>query len=74
MSTQFNKQKFEDKVYALVTAEVNEVFPTLVQTGGDILTFHRQLLQAIHFVIEETVVQNLHGIRLMTQAQQKETK
>ena len=65
----FNKQAFEDRLYELATAEVNAVLPELVKIGGDVLKFQRQFLQAFHFVIEETVVQCLHGIRLMDQVQ-----
>ena len=68
--TTFNKQAFEDRLYEMTTAEVNAVLPGLVKTGGDVLMFQRQLLQAFHWTIEETVVQCLHGIRLMAQVQQ----
>ena len=68
--TTFNKQAFEDRLYELATAEVNAVLPGLVKAGGDVLKFQRQFLQAFHFVIEESAVQCLHGIRLMAQVRQ----
>ena len=69
MTTQFNQQAFEDKIYELATTEVNAVLPELVKNGGDVLEFQRQFLQAIHFAVEESVVQILYGIKLVTQAQ-----
>lgn len=67
MTIQFNKQAFEDKIYELATAEINAVLPGLVKTGGDVLKFQRQFLQAIHYAIEESVVQILYSIKLMAQ-------
>lgn len=69
----FDKQAFEDELYAFVTARVNGVFPKLFDNGGDILKAQRQMLQAIHFVIEETVAQITYSYGLVRLAQ-KETK
>jgi hypothetical protein len=64
MTTQFNKQVFEDELYKFVTDKVNAEFPELLKSGGDMLKAQRQILQAIHFVIEETVVQITYALIL----------
>ena len=64
----WNKPKFEDELYGFVTARINAVYPEIVRTDGDVLKFNRELLQAIHFVVEESVVQNMYGWRLGLEA------
>jgi hypothetical protein len=64
MITQFNKQAFEDELYEFVTNKVNSVFPQLLNNGDDILKTQRQMLQSIHFVIEETITQIAYGLIL----------
>ena len=73
--TSFDKHTFENELYEFVTARVNEVFPKLFNNGGDILKAQRQMLQAAHFVIEETITQitYAYGLMILNQ-QQKETK
>ena len=66
----FNKQQFEDELYNFVTARINAVYPELVKSGGDIGNFHRQFLQAVHFVVEESVVQNFCGWKLSLETKQ----
>ena len=60
----FNQQQFANELYEFVTTRINAVYPELVRSGGDVGNFHRQFLQAIHFVVEESVVQNFHGWKL----------
>jgi len=64
MTTQFNQQAFEDELYEFVTNKVNGVFPQLLNNGDDILKTQRQMLQSIHFVIEETITQIAYGLIL----------
>jgi hypothetical protein len=64
----WNKNKFEDELYDFVTARINTVYPELVRTDGDVLKFNRELLQAIHFVVEESVVQNICGLKFSLEA------
>ena len=71
--TSFDKQAFENELYEFVTNRVNSVFPHLFNSGGDILKTQRQMLQAMHFVIEETITQIAYGYGLINR-QQKETK
>ena len=74
-ATSFDKQAFENELYEFVTARVNSVFPQLFNSGGDVLKTQRQMLQAIHFVIEETLTQLTYSYGLMQLAQnQKENK
>lgn len=63
----FNKKKFEQKVYTLVTQEVNDVFSKIlrgdksaVQKEG--IKVHRQVMETLHFVVEETAIQILYGL------------
>lgn len=64
MVTQFNQQAFEDELYEFVTNKVNGVFPQLLNNGDDILKAQQQMLQSIHFVIEETITQIAYGLIL----------
>ena len=71
----FDKRAFENELYEFVTNRVNSVFPQLFTNGGDILKAQRQMLQAMHFVIEETITQIAYAYGLMTlNPQRKETK
>jgi hypothetical protein len=64
MTIQFNQKAFEDELYEFVTAKVNAAFPELLKNGEDVLKAQRQVLQAIHFVIEETVTQITYALML----------
>lgn len=73
-TSSFDKRAFENELYEFVTNKVNGVFPQLLNNGDDILKTQRQLLQAMHFVIEETITQIAYAYGLMTlNQQQKET-
>ena len=63
----FNAKKFEQKVYRLVTKEVNAVFSKIlkgdkreVQKEG--IKVQKQVMEILHFVTEETAVQILYGL------------
>ena len=56
-TSSFDKQAFENELYEFIINRVNNVFPQLFINGGDILKAQRQMLQAMHFVIEETITQ-----------------
>ncbi len=64
----FNQQEFEEKVYWLVTDEVNHVFAELIASGdkdrlnGEAIRINRQIMQGLHYVVEEIVTQNLCGL------------
>ena len=74
-TSSFDKRAFEDELYEFVTNRVNNVFPQLFNSGGDVLEAQRQMLQAAHFVLEETITQITYAYGLMTLNQQrKETK
>jgi hypothetical protein len=71
----FDKQTFENELYDFVTSRVNKTFPQLSNSGSEILKAQRQMLQAIHFVIEEIINQITYGYGLtMLNQPQKETK
>lgn len=73
----FNPKKFESKVYALVTREVNKAFTKLSDSSKDQtkgIQFHQQIMQALHGVTEETATQILYGLLLSAQVQSKKAK
>lgn len=74
----FNPKKFESKVYALVTREVNKAFKKLSDSSEENQTkgiqFHQQIMQALHEVTEETAVQILYGLLVNAQVRAKKAK
>lgn len=63
----FDKERFEQSIYKLVTQEVNAVYSELfqkdtVQQEG--FRVQRQIIQALHFIIEETVMQISYGLAI----------
>lgn len=63
----FDQERFKKSIYKLVTKEVNAVYSELsnknmVQQEG--FRVQRQVIQALHFVIEETVVQISYGLAI----------
>jgi hypothetical protein len=63
----FNAEKFKKKVYGLVTKEVNTIFSKIlkgdkraVQKEG--IQVHKQVMEILHFVTEETITQILCGL------------
>ena len=61
----FNKQHFEDQVYALVVSLVNEYFST-PRTPTETIKALREMLQALHFVIEEEITQIVYGLLMLS--------
>jgi hypothetical protein len=71
----FNQQQFEDKVYALVTREMNAFFSGREPAQAEIVSAQKQILHSLHFVIEETITQIIYALLMMANTQQKdETK
>jgi hypothetical protein len=64
----FNQQQFEDKVYELVTREVNAFFSSKEFAQSEIINVQRQILHSLHFVIEETMAQIMYGLFMMANA------
>lgn len=68
----FNQKEFEEKIYFLVINEVNHTFSKLFSSSnkdelvGKAVKINRQIMQVLHYVIEEIVTQNLYGL-LMAQ-------
>lgn len=64
----FNPKKFESAVYAFVTDKVNKAVSTVskdkekARTEG--IRFHRQIMEALHEITEETATQILYGLLL----------
>jgi hypothetical protein len=63
----FNPKEFEQKVYALVTQEVNKAFSKILNSDKEAVQqkgvkVHRQVMKALHLVTEETAIQILHGL------------
>ena len=61
----FNPALFEEKIYAFVTQEVNNVFSELLtkgMAGQDGVRVQKQMMEALHSVTEETVMQISYGL------------
>ena len=63
----FNHKKFEDKVYSLVTREVNKAFSKLLKSDGGAVQsegvkLHKQIMEALHSIAEEAATQILFGL------------
>lgn len=63
----FDPNRFENKIYTLVTHEVNKVFSAVlksdeasVQVEG--VKLQRQIIETLHDITEEIASQILHGI------------
>ena len=70
----FNQQQFEDKVYELVTREINDFFNSGEFAQVEIINAQKQILRSLHFVIEETISQLVYGIFMMANAKEKNAK
>ena len=64
----FNQQQFEDKVYELVTREINAFFNSGKFAQAEIINAQKQILHSLHFVIEETISQIVYGMLMMANA------
>ena len=72
----FNPKKFEDKVYSLVTREVNKAFSTLLKSDGGAVQsegvkLHKQVMKALHYTAEEIATQILFGLLANAEARMK---
>jgi hypothetical protein len=75
----FNKQQFEDDVYALATTAVNKFYKELLagdcaSFNGDTLKMIRYFMDAMHSATTENVVQIIHGANLFNENTRKEGK
>ena len=64
----FNQQQFEDKVYELVTSEINAFFNGREFVQADVVNAQKQILHSLHFVVEETIAQIIYGLLIMANA------
>ena len=69
----FNHKKFEAKIYSLVTREVNKAFSKLLKSDGGAVQsegvkLHKQVMEALHYIAEETATQILFGLLANTEA------
>lgn len=63
----FSSTDFENKVYAFVTKEVNDVFSALLAKGlsqQESFRMQGQMMKALHSVTEETIMQISYGLML----------
>lgn len=72
----FNHKQFEDKVYSLVTREINKAFSKLLKGDGRVIQaegvkLHKQVIQALHHIAEETATQILFGLLANVEARRK---
>ena len=72
----FNHKKFEDKIYSLVTREVNKAFSTLLKSDGGAVQsegvkLHKQVMEALHYIAEEVATQILFGLLANAEARMK---
>jgi hypothetical protein len=72
----FNHKQFEDKVYSLVTREINKTFLTIlksdvgsVQTEG--IKLHKRVMETLHYIAEEVATQILYGLLANSEARRK---
>lgn len=70
----FNQQQFEDKVYELVTREINAFFNSREFVQADVINAQKQILHSLHFVIEETISQIVYGMLMMANAKGEKQK
>ena len=69
----FNSKQFEEKVYALVTKEVNEAFNLLLKGHQDTvqiqgIKLQREMMKVLHGVVSEVAAQILYGLLAYTGA------
>ena len=74
----FNYKQFEDKVYGLVTREINKAFSTLLKNDGGAvqvegIKLHKQVMEALHYIAEEVATQILYGLLANAEARRKKT-
>jgi hypothetical protein len=63
----FNPTLFEQKVYDLVTQEVNNAFSVLIAKGApsqEGFKIQRQMMEALHSVTEETILHISYGLAI----------
>ena len=72
----FNHKKFKDKVYDLVTREINKAFSKLLKSDGGAvqvegIKLHKQVMEALHYTAEEVATQILYGLLANSEARKK---
>jgi|APEBP8051072661_1049379.scaffolds.fasta_scaffold02035_8 hypothetical protein len=72
----FNYKQFEDKVYGLVTGEINKAFSTLLKSNRDAvqvegIKLHKQVMEALHYIAEEVAAQILYGLLANAEVKKK---
>lgn len=72
----FNHKQFEEKVYSLVTREINKAFSTLLKSDGGAvqvqgIKLHKQVMEALHDITEEVAAQILYGLLANSEAKRK---
>jgi len=72
----FNHKQFEDKVYGLVTREINKAFSKLLKSNGGAvqvegIRLHKQVMEALHSIVEEVAAQILSGLLSNSEARRK---
>ena len=73
----FNHKQFEEKVYSLVTRQINKAFSKLLKSDGGAvqvegIKLHKQVMEVLHSIAEEVTTQILCG--LLTNAEAKKKK
>jgi hypothetical protein len=63
----FNPKQFENRVYTLVTKEVNKAFSALLKKDNSVIELEgikmqKQVMKALHCVVQETAIQILYGL------------
>lgn len=70
MLNEFDEIGFEKKIYRLVTAEINELFSTLIKADdqerlqGDGVRIQLAVTKGLHRVVQETVMQISYGLNI----------
>jgi hypothetical protein len=72
----FNPKQFENKVYALVTQQVNKVFSKLLKGSekemqAESIKLQRQVMEALHYIAEEVSSQILCGLLINIESKNK---
>ena len=72
----FNHKQFEEKVYSLVTRQINKAFSKLLKSDGGAvqvegIKLHKQVMKALHSIAEEVAAQILCGLLANAEARRK---
>lgn len=63
----FNPEQFEQKIYSLVTLEINKEFSKILKKGDEVMQtegikMQRQIMEILHYITEEIATQILYGL------------